>query len=61
MTIWYACNVAGLKSFMTPEIEKRQASIAQQLGFELHEHALALYGNCTKADCVYRKKNEGKV
>jgi Fur family ferric uptake transcriptional regulator len=46
-----------VEEFYDSEIEKRQASIAQQLGFELQEHALALYGNCTKTDCVYRKKN----
>lgn len=37
-----------VEEFYDSEIEKRQASIAQQLGFELQEHALALYGNCTK-------------
>jgi Fur family ferric uptake transcriptional regulator len=47
-----------VEEFYDPEIEKRQASIAQQLGFELQEHALALYGNCTKTDCEYRKKTE---
>ena len=37
-------------------IETRQREIAQKLGFELQEHALALYGNCTKKNCQLKKK-----
>jgi Fur family ferric uptake transcriptional regulator len=37
------------------EIESRQQSIAKERGFKLQEHALALYGACTKENCPHRK------
>ena len=45
-----------VEEFFDAEIEKRQRSIAQTRGFELQDHALALYAVCTKRDCVYRTK-----
>ena len=36
------------------EIEKRQHRIAEERGFKLTEHALALYGNCVKDNCPHR-------
>jgi len=44
-----------VEEFFDPEIEKRQQSIAEERGFKLQEHALALYGACTKKDCPHRK------
>jgi Fur family transcriptional regulator, ferric uptake regulator len=43
-----------VEEFYDPEIERRQAAIAAQKGFELSEHALSLYGHCTKTDCPHR-------
>ncbi len=43
-----------VEEFFDEEIEKRQQSIASERGFRLAEHALALYGNCTKPDCPHR-------
>ncbi len=43
-----------VEEFYDGEIEKRQQQIAQERGFSLAEHALALYGNCTKTDCPHR-------
>jgi Fur family ferric uptake transcriptional regulator len=43
-----------VEEFFDPEIEKRQRSIAQSRGFELQEHALALYVACTKKNCPNR-------
>lgn len=43
-----------VEEFYDAEIEKRQRSIAQTRGFELQDHALALYAGCTKKNCVYR-------
>jgi len=43
-----------VEEFYDGEIEKRQQQIAQERGFSLAEHALALYGNCTKPDCPHR-------
>src|SRR5687768_11181007 len=39
----------GVEEFFDAEIEKRQRAIATAMGFELQEHALALYGLCK--DC----------
>lgn len=43
-----------VEEFYDPEIEKRQSEIARQRGFELRGHSLALYADCSKADCPYR-------
>ena len=42
--------------FFDEEIERRQKMIAKDRGFELHDHALSLYGSCTKTDCENRRK-----
>ena len=43
-----------VEEFFDAEIEKRQRSIAQTRGFELQDHALALYATCTKKNCQYK-------
>jgi len=45
-----------VEEFFDAEIEKRQRSIAQTRGFDLQDHALALYATCTKKNCPYRGK-----
>lgn len=51
------CIDCGLvEEFFDDEIEKRQQRIAQERGFKLTEHALALYGSCTKQDCPHRNR-----
>jgi Fur family ferric uptake transcriptional regulator len=45
-----------VEEFFDAEIEKRQRGIAQSHGFELQDHALALYASCTKKNCQYRSK-----
>ena len=45
-----------VEEFFDAEIEKRQRSVAQSRGFELQEHALALYASCTKKNCQYKGK-----
>ena len=51
------CLTCGrVEEFYDAEIEKRQQAIAETRGFALQEHALSLYANCTKADCVHRPK-----
>ena len=44
-----------VEEFHDTEIEKRQKRIAHDLGFDLQEHSLALYGNCVRANCPNRK------
>ncbi|CAN5617196.1 ferric iron uptake transcriptional regulator [soil metagenome] len=43
-----------VEEFYDAEIEKRQKSVAEIRGFELQDHALALYAACTKNPCVHR-------
>jgi len=45
-----------VEEFFDAEIEKRQQSIARERGFALQEHALSLYGNCTKNECPHRPR-----
>ena len=45
-----------VEEFFDAEIEKRQRSVAQTRGFELQDHALALYATCTKKNCAYKAK-----
>jgi Fur family ferric uptake transcriptional regulator len=48
-----------IEEFCDPEIEQRQQTIAQQLGFELAEHRLILYGHCVRPECPHRPADEG--
>jgi Fur family ferric uptake transcriptional regulator len=51
------CLTCGrVEEFYDAEIEQRQRAVASARGFELHDHALALYGACTKKDCAYKPK-----
>jgi Fur family ferric uptake transcriptional regulator len=43
-----------VEEFVDEEIEKRQQAIAAERGFKIAEHALALYGNCTKENCPHK-------
>ena len=43
-----------VEEFVDEEIEKRQQAIAAERGFKIAEHALALYGNCTKTNCPHK-------
>ena len=45
-----------VEEFYDAEIEKRQARIAHDRGFEISEHALYLYADCTKPRCPQRGK-----
>jgi Fur family ferric uptake transcriptional regulator len=49
------CLTCGrVEEFYDPEIERRQGEVARQRGFEIREHALYLYAECTKPDCPHR-------
>lgn len=43
-----------VEEFVDEEIEARQHRVAQERGFNIAEHALAIYGNCTKTACPHR-------
>ena len=50
------CLTCGrVEEFYDADIEKRQQKIARDRGFEITEHALYLYAECTKVRCPYRK------
>lgn len=44
-----------VEEFYDEQIEKRQQKVAHERGFEIAEHALALYGNCLKKECPHRR------
>ena len=49
------CVTCGrVEEFFDAEIESRQRSVAQSRGFELQDHALALYAVCTKTACPHK-------
>jgi Fur family ferric uptake transcriptional regulator len=53
------CLTCGrVEEFVDAEIEQRQRRIATEKGFALRDHALALYGECTKDPCPHRPKEE---
>jgi Fur family ferric uptake transcriptional regulator len=43
-----------VEEFFDEQIESRQQIVARERGFNIAEHALAIYGNCTKTDCPHR-------
>ena len=51
------CLTCGrVEEFYDPDIEQRQRAVALANGFELQDHALSLYGVCTKTACPHRGK-----
>jgi len=44
-----------VEEFYDADIEKRQIRIARERGFEINEHALYLYADCTKPRCPHKK------
>ena len=45
-----------VEEFYDADIEARQTQVAKDRGFVIHEHALYLYADCTKTDCVNRNR-----
>jgi Fur family ferric uptake transcriptional regulator len=45
-----------VEEFYDEDIEKRQQKIALDRGFQIAEHALALYAHCTKTACPHRTR-----
>lgn len=55
------CLTCGrVEEFYDAEIEKRQQRIAKERGFVLQDHALSMYGICTKHHCEHRANGEGR-
>ena len=49
-----------VEEFFDEQIEKRQTLVAKERGFTIAEHSLAIYGNCTKANCEHKKESGGR-
>lgn len=45
-----------VEEFIDQEIEKRQHAIAKERGFDIQQHSLYIYADCTRANCPYRSK-----
>ena len=45
-----------VEEFFDAQIEQRQRAVTVARGFELQEHALALYARCIKSDCPHRAR-----
>ena len=55
----FVCTSCGkVEEFYDPEIEKRQAKIARERGFEISDHELYLYAECVKPDCPHRSSED---
>lgn len=44
-----------VEEFFDSAIEARQKKIATELGFEIHDHALHIYADCTRKICPNRR------
>jgi Fur family ferric uptake transcriptional regulator len=49
-----------VEEFVDDGIEERQKVIAEQHGFEIHDHSMILYGHCRRADCPSGSPSTGK-
>ena len=51
------CLTCGrVEEFFDAAIEARQRAVAIERGFELADHSLSLYAECTKAGCPHRPR-----
>lgn len=46
-----------VEEFVDAGIEERQTAVADRLGFKIRDHALILYGNCSRPNCPHRKRS----
>jgi Fur family ferric uptake transcriptional regulator len=50
------CMQCGhVEEFYDSAIESRQKKIAAELGFEIHDHSLSIYADCTRAKCPNKR------
>ena len=49
-----------VEEFFDAEIEKRQARIARERGFAIHDHSLQIYADCIKENCPNRKPGDAR-
>ncbi len=46
-----------VEEFYDQTIEDRQKAVVRAKGYEINDHSLVIYGNCTKPSCPYRSKS----
>jgi Fur family ferric uptake transcriptional regulator len=46
-----------VEEFYDATIESRQKKVAAELGFEVHDHSMHIYADCTKTKCPNRDRN----
>lgn len=46
-----------VEEFYDADIEARQEQVAAERGFDVHDHSLYIYADCTKEKCPRRSKN----
>ena len=52
------CLTCGrVEEFFDAAIEQRQRAIAQERGFVLQDHSLALYAECSNSSCPHRPRS----
>lgn len=49
-----------VEEFFDAEIEKRQARVARERGFAIHDHSLQIYADCIKENCPNRKPGDAR-
>jgi Fur family transcriptional regulator, ferric uptake regulator len=50
------CMQCGhVEEFYDAAIEARQKKISAQLGFEIHDHSLSIYADCTRVKCPHKR------
>ena len=45
-----------VEEFYDAAIESRQKKVAADLGFEIHDHSLAIYADCAKVKCPHKRQ-----
>ena len=50
-----------IAEFVDLDIERRQQAVAAERGFELRDHAMALYGWCGEPACAQSRQRRNKV
>ncbi|MDX1528083.1 MAG: ferric iron uptake transcriptional regulator [Gammaproteobacteria bacterium] len=46
-----------VEEFYDQTIEDRQKAVVRAKGYEINDHSLVIYGNCTKPNCPHRSKS----
>ncbi len=45
-----------VEEFFDQAIENRQKVVAEKMGYEIQDHSLVIYGNCSKPNCLGRSR-----